>query len=309
MSRFTRRSALRALLTIAAEYAIIAGAIAIAVFAPDAGWPVKALAILVIGTRQYALGEALLHEASHWHLSNSKSVNDVLGAILAWPVFTSLAAYRRFHNRLHHELDIADAENSIWEDYEGWGLPAPTRTLGFACAFWLLVLRPAIGLTGIRHLFKTVRDFGYDFDLWETRLMLTAWAVVIAGAAYLSLWPELILYWLIPYTFIFSTLNYWSEVGDHYRVSGAKTRSDLNWFLNTFISHNIGYHALHHKYSSIPWFRLPEAYRAHKTEIVEQVSRGYWETFAQIIAYAPPLQDRFESQMPPAGRSVAEVGS
>ena len=57
------------------------------------------------------------------------------------------------------------------------------------------------------HLFKTVRDFGYDFDLWETRLMLTAWAVVIAGAAYFSLWRELILYWLIPYTFIFLTLR------------------------------------------------------------------------------------------------------
>ena len=133
--------------------------------------------------------------------------------------------------------------------------------------------------------------------------MLTAWAVVIAAATYFSLWRELIVYWLIPYTFIFSTLNYWSEVGDHYRVSGAKTRSDLNWFLNTFISHNIGYHALHHKYSSIPWFRLPEAYRAHKAEIVEQVSHGYWETFVQIIAYTPPLQDKFETRMPRAGRS------
>ena len=59
MSRFTRRSTMRALLTIAAEYVIIAGAIAIAVDVPDTGWPVKALAILVIGTRQYALGEAL----------------------------------------------------------------------------------------------------------------------------------------------------------------------------------------------------------------------------------------------------------
>ena len=29
---------------------------------------------------------------------------------------------------------------------------------------------------------------------------------------------------------------------------------------------------------------------------------------AQIIAYTPPLQDRFESQMPPAGRSRAVVG-
>src|SRR6185437_6989775 len=129
VSPFTRRSTTRALLTIAGEYAIITIAIAAAAL-PDTGWPVKVVAILVIGTRQYALGEALLHEASHWHLSNSKSVNDLLGAILAWPVFTSLAAYRRFHNRLHHGLDIANSKNSIWEDYEGWDLPVPSRTLG-----------------------------------------------------------------------------------------------------------------------------------------------------------------------------------
>ena len=101
MSRFTRHSTKRALLTIAAEYAIIAGAIAITAM-PANEWPVTALAILIIGTRQYALSEALLHEASHWHLSNSKRVNDFLGAILAWQVFMSLAAYRRFHNKLHH---------------------------------------------------------------------------------------------------------------------------------------------------------------------------------------------------------------
>jgi fatty acid desaturase len=307
MSRFTRRSTLRALLTIAAEYTIVAGAIAVAVVAPDTGWPVKAFAILVIGTRQYALGEALLHEASHWHLSNSKSINDVLGVVLAWPAFTSLSAYRRFHNRLHHELDMAHAENSIWEDYEGWGLPSTERELSRANALWLFVVRPAIGLTGLMHLVKTVRDFGHDLDLWETRLMLAAWAAVVASAAYLSLLPELILYWLIPHTFVFSTLNYWSEVGDHYRVTGAATRSDLNWFVNTFVSHNIGYHALHHKYSSIPWFHLPAAYRVHKPEVVEQVSHGYWETCAQILAYSSPLRDGFQARMPVAHKSGAEV--
>jgi fatty acid desaturase len=82
----------------------------------------------------------------------------------------------------------------------------------------------------------------------------------------------------------------------------------LNWFYNTFIGHNLGYHALHHKYSSIPWFRLPEAYRAHKAEIVEQVSHGYWETFAQIITYTSDLQGRLESQMPDAGSSGVGVG-
>ena len=238
----------------------------------------------------------------------SKSVNNLLGAILAWPVFTSLAAYRRYHNRLHHEVDIADEKNSIWEDYEGWGLPAP-KPEAQPRSRVLAIRAPARNRPHGHHAsVKTVRDFCYDFDLWETRLMLAAWAVVIAGAAYFSLWRELILCWLIPYTFIFSTLNYWSEVGDHFRVSGAKTRSDLNWFVNTFISHNIGYHALHHRYSSIPWFRLPEAYRAHKAEIVEQVSHGYWETFVQIIAYTPLLQEGFETRMPAAGKSGAVVG-
>ena len=194
-------------------------------------WPVTALAILIIGTRQYALSEALLHEASHWHLSNSKpsttfSERSSRGrsSCPSLPIAGSTTSCTI-------ELDIADSENSIWEDYEGWGLPDPSQKLGRARAFWLFVLRPAVGLTGIMHLFKTVRDFGYDFDLRETRLMLVAWAVVIAGAAYFTLWRELILYWLVPYTFVFSTLNYWFEVGDHYRVSGAKTRSHLNWFV------------------------------------------------------------------------------
>ena len=156
MSRFTCRSTARALLTIAADYAVIVGAIAISALRdkgwPDTGWGTTALAVVVIGTRQYALGEALLHEASHCHLSRSKRLNDLMGAILAWPVFTSLAAYRRFHNRLHHEVDIADEKNSIWEDYESWGLPPPSRKLSPALAFWLFVLRPAVGLTGVMHL-------------------------------------------------------------------------------------------------------------------------------------------------------------
>ncbi len=40
---------------------------------------------------------------------------------------------------------------------------------------------------------------------------------------------------------------------------------------------------------------------------MEQVSRGYWETFAQIIAYAPPHEERLEPQMPAVGKCDAEV--
>ena len=102
------------------------------------------------------------------------------------------------------------------------GCQSQASRLSRARAFWLLVLRPAFGLTGVMHLYRAVRDFGYDFDLRETRLMLAAWAAVIAGAAYFSLLGELILYWLVPYIFVLSTLNYWSEVGDHFGSAGLR---------------------------------------------------------------------------------------
>ena len=74
------------MLTVAAEYALIAGAIAISValqdkVGPGAGCGIMALAVLVIGTRQYALGEAVLHGASHGHRGVAVGCQDRLGHI------------------------------------------------------------------------------------------------------------------------------------------------------------------------------------------------------------------------------------
>jgi fatty acid desaturase len=136
-----------------------------------------------------------------------------------------------------------------------------------------------------------LEDFYWDGDLVETKLMLTTWVVIFAAAAMFGLLAQLFLYWIIPWLVVVPVLNYWSEVGDHYRVTGAKTRSNLNWLLNTLIAHNIGYHGLHHHHPSIPWFRLPIAYRIFRNELVEQVSDGYVATFRQILAAEPAYQE------------------
>lgn len=279
------RSSLRAVSTIVAEYAIIVGCVFFA-HAIDAWWAYLA-ALVLIGTRQYALGECMAHEASHRNLSSIRWLNEALGIAVCWPFFVTLGGYRRFHNRLHHRISLSDEENSIYEDYEDWGLPPKEATLGRWAGCWHLVIKPLIGVIGIRHLVKTVEDFYWDRDLRENALMLLSWTALAIAAGYFSLLDDVVLYWIAPWLVVVPVLNYWSEVGDHYRVTGALTRSNVSWVLNTFIAHNIGYHALHHRHPSIPWFRLAKAHRRFRGDIVEQISSGYVDTFRQIMAAKP----------------------
>jgi fatty acid desaturase len=276
------RSSFRAVATIAAEYAIIAGCVFFS-HAADAWWAYLA-ALVVIGTRQYALGECMAHEASHRNLSSIRWLNEALGIAVCWPFFVTLGGYRRFHNRLHHGINLDHEENSIYEDYEDWGLPPEEATLGRGAGYWHLVIKPLIGVIGVRHLFKTVEDFYWERDLRENTLMLLSWSALLIAACYYSLLDEVLLYWIVPWLVVVPVLNYWSEVGDHYRVTGALTRSNVSWILNTFIAHNIGYHGLHHRHPSIPWFRLAKAHRRFRGDIVEQISTGYVDTFRQIMA-------------------------
>ncbi len=238
----------------------------------------------------------MAHEASHRNLSSRTWLNEALGVGVCWPFFFTLAGYRRFHNRLHHKISLTNNANSIYEDYEDWGLPADGIPLGRWEAYWLLVIRPLMGFIGLRHLVKTAEDFYWDGDLAENTAMLLCWAVIVVAAACGGCLVGLLMYWVIPWAVVVPILNYWSEVGDHYRVAGAETRSNLSWFLNRLIAHNIGFHALHHRYPSIPWFRLPRAYPIFRHELLEQVSKGHAATFRQIIAQERSLRSATISQ-------------
>jgi fatty acid desaturase len=280
------RSTGRAIATVAGQYALIA--LTIFVVEASANWGLfYPLAILIIGTRQYALGESMAHEASHSHLSGSRVINEGLGFATTWPFFYTLSGYRRFHNKEHHNVPLDSSNNSIYEDYEDWGLPPAENPLTADQAVWHLVIKPLSGIISFRHLIKTIEDWYWDSDLVENTLMLVLWAVALALVIHFGYVMELLAYWIVPWLTVMAVLNFWSEVGDHYRVTDAATRSDLNWFVNTFISHNIGYHALHHHYPKIPWFRLPEAHRALRDDITEQISTGYLTTLRQIIEAKP----------------------
>ena len=75
------------------------------------------------------------------------------------------------------------------------------------------------------------------------------------------------------------TFLYWSEVGDHYNTESGM-RSTLGRGYN-WLFHNNGYHAVHHEFPTIPFYRLRDAY--YGLEFVEtDTSKSLWNTFEQI---------------------------
>lgn len=279
MARFRNHSNIRGVLTVAAEYSIIAGTLTLLTLSPPV-W-LYPLLIVVIGTRQYALAEVMTHEACHHNLCASRGLNDLLGIFTTWLFFYTLSGYRRYHLE-HHRIALSDEKNNIYEEYAFWGLPKNGQTLTKWRAVWLFIIKPFIGITAIQHVMLLVTDLYYDRDLKENYWMVLFWLIVLAFAWRLGLFPELLLFWIFPQLYVHATLNYWSEVGDHFNVRNGETRSDLNWFLNRLIAHNIGYHALHHLDPRIPWYMLPQAYEVNTGKLTEVVSGGYIETFRQI---------------------------
>jgi fatty acid desaturase len=279
LAALSRRSTGRSLLALAVHVAVIVAA------ATAAAWTARpwaaCLAVLIIGTRQYALGEVLVHEASHRNLSARLWLNDALGTMLSWPFFFTFEGYRRFHLQ-HHRLALDDPQNSILEEYQDWRLPLSEERLSRRRLVWLLVLRPLVGVIALYHLWGIASDAYYDSDLKENTAMWLFWGLLVA-----LLWPlgwlgYLFLYWLAPLFLVFASLNYWSEVSDHYRTSGLLTRSYTAGWWNRLIAGNIGYHVVHHRYPGIPWFRIKAASDQFGGDLSGQTSDSLVAMLAQI---------------------------
>lgn len=95
----TRRSDARAWFAFAVNWALIAGAFAIAI-----AWPnplTMILAVLILAGRQLGLG-ILVHDCAHHALFRSRRTNEQVGQWLAGtPINLSLASYRTYH-LAHH---------------------------------------------------------------------------------------------------------------------------------------------------------------------------------------------------------------
>ena len=244
---FVVRSDLRGLLAVTRDWAVVLGLATLGATV-DQLWLTLVL-IVLIGRWQFAIGEALIHEASHHNLFATRSWNDRLQFLYAWPFFVHLAAWRRQH-LAHHAL-LGTEGDHIWEDYQELGLTESDPDL-----VWVLFGRPLCGLVALDY----VRSLFAINGLRDWLRVGAFWAVVTAFSAVTGLLDEVLLYWVVPQLLVFSTTLYHSEIVDHFRTfDGNRTRT--GW-LSNLIGHNNGFHAVHHTWASIPFHQLPAAHAA-----------------------------------------------
>jgi fatty acid desaturase len=224
--------------------------------------------VWLIGAFQFALGESMLHDAAHHTLFTKKSLHYHLEFLYSLPFFWTVKHYRKEH--LVHHSYLGKPKDRLVDEYEEFGFNTPGRNF-----FWLWMIKPITGYAGYHYLkeitLERFRNGGIKIILF--------WAIIIISFAVLQQLQLLVLYWLVPYFWSYYSYVYWSEVSDHYNTSSG-TRSNLNPITN-FITHNNGYHYLHHKYPTIPWFQLPATYkRLGKGE--GDISYGFLDTYRQI---------------------------
>ena len=262
---FVERSTPRALLALARDWGAI---VLIAWGAEAAEHPVAYLAAAwAIGLFQFALGEAMLHEASHYNLFPSKRWNLWLEALYGLPFFRTVSQFQAEHN-LHHRR-LGSAEDHLNDDYYAWGITRPPQKW-----FWLWFLKPATGYAGWFYLGSL------SLRPWRSGVRVAAfWTAVAAAFWATGSLRLLVLYWLVPFFWCFASFLYWSEIQDHCNTASG-TRSNLSPLAN-LLTHNNGYHYIHHLYPAIPWYRLPEAYAA-LCPGEGDVSHGFLDTYRQI---------------------------
>jgi len=262
---FVERSNFRGLLALGRDWGIIIGTVLFSIWANNIF--VYLASAWIIGTFQYAIGEVLLHEASHYNLFKNKKLNDYLNIFYAFPFLITMPAYRKEHRDHHYKSNTKF--DHIVQDYEILGLNNPKKNM-----FWIWFIKPVIGYGG----------YFFLYDLRYTKLerlhihLVIFWIPIITVFTYFERLDILFFYWVVPLFWVFSSQRYWSEIAKHYNTVNS-TRSDIG--LKNHIFHNAGYHYVHHKYPSIPWYRLPEAHNALCSDSVD-ISRGFLDTYRKL---------------------------
>jgi len=265
-NEFVQRSNLRGFQALIFDWGVIFGTIVFSIWMND--WIVYLISVWIIGAYQYAIGEALFHEASHYNLFKTKKLNDYLEWVYAVPFFVDMFQYRKEH--LDHHYKMNTEADHIIRDYEYQGLNNPKKNI-----FWIWFIKPFTGYAGFFYL-----RFSIKLNPLKSAIKFAIfWLPVVSIFWYFDVLHLLALYWFVPFLTSYTIFFYWAEIAEHYNTKSG-SRSDLGFLKNLF-HHNGGYHYIHHMYPTIPWYNLPKAHNALCPKDTD-ITRGFIDTYRQM---------------------------
>ncbi len=283
----------RLVLQVAAEWVALLAAASLAIHCSHP--LVSALSVFLIATRQHAL-LTLMHEFSHYQFSRRhQSLNDFLGDVFtALPFFITVHGFRRNHLAHHrHTCTELDPNWAAMARRPQYAFPKTKRQ------FLIEILKHAGGLYSLAELKRYTVDAGMAVDLPAGVRALRAvfFISVLALTAALHAWAELLLYWLLPLSTVLMAILYIRDVGEHAGMARSgilHSRTVLCTWWERFLigQNNVGYHAEHHLFPSVPHCRLRQLhrhlmnhsqYRSHAL-----ITRGYLSALVDEVTTPAP---------------------
>lgn len=280
----------RAAWAVARQWLVIALAVTAAIWSGH--WLVYVAAIVVVSTRQHALG-VLMHDASHYRLFTNRKANEIVGNFAcALPIGFIVSRYRADHS-LHHREPNSDNDPN-WRVFQAnprhWSWPK--RPLSALVVF----ARDTMGANSLK--------FSQEFLNWTPVAKLfgnspeapplsrleraTASAFLASVLSFLWLtngWMYFALLWILPYVTVSLLLVRIRTIAEHHGLpEGANvdaTRHIDPGFLESLCIAplNVNCHLVHHLFPSIPHYNLPAMTEALFADpefaSVAHRSRGY----------------------------------
>ncbi|MBC2664029.1 fatty acid desaturase [Novosphingobium flavum] len=266
LSRWWERAEVPTWLVFAAIYG---GWILLIVNANRIPWPLFSLAGAWLVTWHFSLQ----HEAIHGWLSLPRWLRHAL----VWPPiggWLPFELYRRSHSQHHRDVDLTypgfDTE-SVYHKPEDWARYSPAwravlmfnqTLLGRLLIGPLLRLRKLVLIEGGMLVRGDFRNLGIWLRFFAG-LAVVLWFV--SGVGHVPVWKY---YLLVVYPgFSLGLLRAFIEHrwGEHPEERVAIVES--NWVFGLlFLWNNI--HVVHHLHPSLPWFRIPAAWRGARAELL-----------------------------------------
>lgn len=269
----SRRSDARGAMRIAAHVALIAGAGWLVALAP--GWTILP-AMLLLGIVQVSLF-APVHETMHLTAFASRRANAIVGWLAACPSLLDWHFYAAFH-LAHHRFTQDPARDPELTP------PPPAGPGGYvarisALNYWRARLQVIVDAwRGDLSAYPYIPAHARSRVVTSVRAMCVSMAALALGSGVLAGWWAPIMFWIGPQLLAQPLLRLYlltEHTGCTEDSDGlTNTRTTLTNPLVRLLMWNMGFHAEHHLYPSIPFHRLRDAHAALRPQLAV-VQHGY----------------------------------
>jgi fatty acid desaturase len=264
----TRPAPGRWLLQCAFIWATVALLIAAAELADH--WLVTTLAVILIGSRQLALGY-LMHDQAHHNAFRFRGGDIIANCLAAYPLLVATTEkYAQVHLNHHRNYFTDQDPDFVRKNGPEWTYPQ-TRT-----ELLRTFARELLGLNLVRLIKGKTLGKAAPFKRLAPIPTWVRPTYYVTAAVLLTLvggWGAFLLYWLLPLLTVMQALLRFEAICEHqYGLAAARVEDStpliiLPWWQRLLIPDlNFGMHVYHHYYPSVPFCDLPKVHRIFERE-------------------------------------------